>query len=86
MWYNNRGIRLDLLSQNMPPSISADLGSSIYKGAIERSLIFCDSTGEIDMPLVISVFKVMKFKQMLSSQFVVKIGEFTEDTLILLEG
>ena len=38
------------------------------------------------MPLVISVFKQMEFKQVLSSHFVVKVGEFTDDTLILLEG
>ena len=86
MWYNNRGISFDKVCQNLPVSISADLSIAIHKEAIERSLIFCDSTGEIDMPLVISVFKVMKFKQMLSSHFVVKVGEFTEDTLILLEG
>jgi hypothetical protein len=62
MWYNNRGISFNEVCQNLPISISADLSLAIYKEAIERSLIFCDSTGEIDMPLVISVFKVMKFK------------------------
>jgi hypothetical protein len=38
------------------------------------------------MPLVISVFKQMEFKQVLSSHFVVKVGEFNDDNLILLEG
>ena len=86
MWYSNRGVGFDQLRQNLPVSISADLGLAIYKEAIERSIIFYDITGEIDMPLVISVFKQMEFKQMLSSHFVVKVGEFNDDTIILLEG
>jgi hypothetical protein len=42
MWYSNRGVGFNQLRQNLPVSISADLGLAIYKEAIERSIIFCD--------------------------------------------
>jgi hypothetical protein len=86
IWYRHRGISFEQLRQTLPVSISSDLSLAIYRNAIERSLIFRSDTGEIDIPLAISVFKQMEFKEILSSHFVVKVGELTDETLILLEG
>lgn len=62
IWYRHRGISFEQLRQTLPVSISSDLSLAIYRNAIERSLIFRSDTGEIDIPLAISVFKQMEFK------------------------
>ena len=70
----------------MPSSLAHDLSISIHKQAIERSLLFYNDSGDLDIPLALSIFKRIEFQQFIPSDFIVKVGQLTTETYILLEG
>lgn len=74
------------LRQLLPESIFADMALSFFAEAIEGSMLFRDEVGNIDAPLVISVFKQLEFQTFLPSDFLIKIGQNSTDTYFLLEG
>lgn len=57
IWDRHRGVSFDELRKYMPPSMAADLSISLFRFAIDRSLLFCNESGDIDIPLAVSLFK-----------------------------
>jgi len=49
-------------------------------------LLFYNEQGDLDIPLTLSVFKRIEFKQFIPSDMVIKIGQLITETYILLEG
>lgn len=86
IWLRHRGISFDEMRKALPTSLSSDISLTIYQKAIERSILFTDDSGNIDIPLALSVFKQIEFKQFLASDFIVKVGQHTTETYLLLEG
>jgi hypothetical protein len=86
IWFRHRGVDFSDLRKTLPASLSTDISLNIYENAIERSLLFCDSSGQIDIPLAVSVFKQVEVRQFLASNFLVKVGQLSTQTIILLEG
>lgn len=86
IWFRHRGVNFNELRKTLPVSLATDMSLTIYGTAIERSLLFCDKSGQIDIPLSLSVFKQIEFKQFLASDFLVKVGQLVTETYILLEG
>lgn len=56
-WDRHRGVAFEKVRKQLPDSLSSDLSLSLFKNAIEKSLVFCEENCEINTPLAMSVFK-----------------------------
>ena len=72
--------------QSLPESIRSDVLLSRYQDTIETSLIFRESTGQIDVALASSIFKKCKIQIYQNHEFILKVGQHCTDTLIILDG
>ena len=82
----NKGLNLNQLKDILPSSISLDMQLNLYSETVERSLVFRDLNGDIDVAVANSIFRCMQIRSPMKHDFIVKAGYSTEDTYIVLEG
>jgi hypothetical protein len=56
-WDRHRGVVFQKVRKQVPDSIGSDLSLSLFRNAIEKSLVFFEENCEINTPLAMSVFK-----------------------------
>ena len=72
--------------ENLPYSIKSDILLSRYAECVEKSIIFRDDDEYIDITTSNSVFSYMKIKFFMENEFIVKLGQHTTDSVIILDG
>ena len=82
----NKGLNLNQLKEVLPSSISLDMQLNLYSETVERSLVFRDLNGSIDVAVANSIFRCMQIRSPMRHDFIVKAGHSTEETYIVLEG
>lgn len=70
----------------MPHTLKSDILLSRFSEAITKGVLFHDDDEYIDIPLLVSALKVMKFKIFMPNEFIIKIGQHTTDIMVILDG
>ena len=73
-WSLYKGLNVELAIQKLPDSIKSDMLISRYQDTVETSLIFRESTGQIDVALTASIFKKFKIHIYQNQEFILKVG------------
>ena len=82
---SNERVEQETMS-DLPQGIRSDILLYKYQEAIERSLIFKDDMGAIDISLANSVIRLMKVRLYMTDEYIFKVGSHSQDTYIVLEG
>lgn len=70
----------------LPHTLKTDILLSRFSEAITKGVLFLDDDEYIDIPLMVSVLKVMKLKIFMPNEFIIKIGQHTTDLTVILDG
>lgn len=59
---------------------------SRFQEAISNSLIFKNEAGNVDEPMINSIFEIMKIRVYMNNEFIIKCGSYGRNLYLILDG